>query len=112
MTTKSGRQNPTPAQRWDEHEMLLEVFQMLNWGGLEFYIDPPKSKDEPGTLYLQARALPPEAWEKPREERSTSVTVVAFDLHYGLPPLVMERRRQEAEAEAETAGGESAVGGA
>ena len=102
MVTNGHTAGETPSleQRWAEHEMLLEVLQMLNWGGVEFYFEPPDGEDEPGTLYIEARAVPPHQWDEPRGQRRTSVTVVPFRVTYGPPQLVTERRRQEAEAAA------------
>lgn len=88
-------EQPTVEERWQEHEMLLELFKMFSWGGLEFYFEPPPHPEEPGTLYLQARALPPDEMDKPDEDRRTVVTTMAFDVHYGPPPIVEEQRRQE-----------------
>ena len=88
-------EQPTVEERWQEHEMLLEVFKMCSWGGLEFYFEPPLHPDEAGTLYLQATALPPEEVDKPEEERATVVTTIAFNVHQGPPPMIAKLRQQE-----------------
>ena len=31
-------EQPTVEERWQEYEMVLEVFKMFSWGGLEFYV--------------------------------------------------------------------------
>ena len=92
--TMAGEQ-PTAEERWQEHQMLLEVFKMCSWGGLEIYFEPPPHPEEPGTLYLQATALPPDEMLKPAEDRRTVVTTMAFNVHYGAPPLIEEERRKE-----------------
>ena len=88
-------EQPTVEERWQEYEMLLEVFKMCSWGGLEFYFEPPLYPYEAGTLYLQATALPPEEMDKPKEERATVVTTIAFNVHEGPPPVIEKLRQQE-----------------
>ena len=88
-------EQPTVEERWQEHQMLLEVFKMCSWGGLEFYFEAPLHPDEAGTLYLQATALPPEEMDKPEEERATVVTTIAFNVHEGPPPMIAQLRQQE-----------------
>lgn len=88
-------ERPTVEERWQEYEMLLEVFKMCSWGGLEFYLEPPLHPYEAGTLYLQATALPPEEMDTPEEERATVVTTIAFNVHQGPPPVIAKLRQQE-----------------
>ena len=99
MTTRAQQltvaEQPTVEERWQEHEMLLEVFKMCSWGGLEIYVELPLNPGEVGTLYLQATALPPDEMAKPADDRRTVATVMAFDVHYGAPPLVEEKRLEE-----------------
>ena len=90
----STQSEPTVKERWDEHQMLLEVFRMCSWGGLELFFEPPETMDQPGTLYLQATAMPVDRMELPPDERRTSVTVIAFNVHYGPPPLFVEQQRR------------------
>ena len=88
-------ERPTVEERWQEYEMVLEVFKMFSWGGLEFYVELPHHPDETGTVYFQATALPPEEMDKPGEQRRTVVTTIPFPVHLGVPPMIAKLRQQE-----------------
>ena len=88
-------EQPTVEERWQEYQMLLEVFKMCSWGGLEFYVELPHHPDEPGAVHFQATALPPEEMDKPEEERRTTVTTITFPAHQGPPPMIAKLRQQE-----------------
>ena len=88
-------EQPTVEERWQEYELLLEVFKMCSWGGLELYVELPHHTDETGSAYFQATALPPEEMDKPEAERRTTVTTMPFPVYLGPPPMIAKRRQQE-----------------
>ena len=88
-------EQPTVEERWPEYQMLLEVFRMFSWGGLEAYVERPLYPGEPGTVWLQATALPPEEMDKPAAERRTVVTTIPINVYEGPPSIIAKQRQQQ-----------------